>query len=89
MSYNDIPLTKGNTMNTIENDLVAHAVIIQLLENQRHVWSNKLAFAAEIRHDDDAERIQLVLDSIDMEIDRQREQIKYIGSFYTRPFVKE
>ena len=76
-------------MDTLETDLMTCVVILQMLENQKHVWSNKLAFAANIRHDDDAERIQLILDSIDLEIERQHEQIKFIGSFYTRPIVKD
>lgn len=76
-------------MNTLETDLVTCTVILQMLENQKHIWSNELAHAEAIRHDDDADRIQCILDSIDLEIARQHEQIKYIGQFYTRPHVKE
>lgn len=76
-------------MDNIENDLVTCTVILQMLENQKHVWSNKLASAASIRHDDEIERIQFVLDSIDSEITRQYEQIKFIGSFNSRPFVQD
>jgi hypothetical protein len=81
---------KGKTMTTqLETDLILCTVIIQMLENQKHIWSNRLASAGEIRHDDDAERIQFILDSIDLEISRQQEQIKYIARYVVQPKIKE
>ena len=76
---------KGNTMDKLEQDLIVCTVLIQMLENQKHIWSNNLAHAEAIRHDDDADRIQLILDSIDLEIERQKQQITYIANFAIRP----
>ena len=76
---------KGNTMDKLEQDLIVCTVLIQMLENQKHVWSNKLSLAKDIRHDGDQDRICMILDSIDLEIERQKQQITYIANFAIRP----
>lgn len=72
-------------MDNLEHDLIVCTVILQMLENKKAVWTSTLKSFKEIRHDDEIERVEMILDSIDMEIERQREQIKYIGEFVIRP----
>ena len=75
-------------MDIIENDLLSLTVLIHLLKQQKHVWSNRLMGESGRKlENSEVDRINLVLNGLDEMIDEKTQELKYLGDFITRTLI--